>query len=1055
MGEHPTQEILNPSTPSEVVNRLLRAGREQLDGILAIRPSEVEGPCVRLRLEAGLLTDLETEGEATLLGRALLASPSLRDRDRKRLRKEEAAGHGDAGAKAIEEGFLEEDEIARCIIEGLESEFARALVLPDAVVEIEADGPLRGGLLGCIELSLPIDEAILRAAQSGDRFDLARELPFLREIYYATPNAFEIFQLAEERADDVALLERFDGILDLAEVIEVGEFEPWLTIARVESFADQGFLAATNPVQLFQMGCEEERRENLPKALRLFLHAEELGLDDFDLGYRLAEVLQKVGRKDEALDHFHAFAEKCVGQFRIEDTIQAYAHILELDPDNLHIQEKYLTLLARYGRSDEALSSGVGLAKRLQEAGDEERARTLLEQLAEQADANEEVLRLYRDLCLATADPEGATRAAQRLGDLHIERSEYESALEVFQELFLQERENAQVRSRLAELHFRLGNTDKAAEHLDALDELSGWSPTHPSEDASHFYRKLLELGVEDSRVTAWLSQAAQGQESREDSAHYLQRHRDLLREAGDLEGARLAAAELQRLRPDDVDAARALAELERRCGRTAQAGVVLAELVTRLAESEAGPPSADWRALLEELIEVDPLSRIGRQHLLRAIDTAEEPEMRDRLALESAFLSLAAGRVDEARDHLGTLVPPPPLGPVLELCAGILARGGREGGESPADHFRRGANQAVDGGDRSLLSDLADRLEAIAPDDDDLQKLRSAAERLRTPDGPAMGRAPQAMKSSVTGITEKLRGLKTGPKMESGGDTRGGGGVNAALAKLKGLQGGGAPPAPAADTPIAAPAPTAGVDEGPGDLPAPPAPRAAGGGVNAALAKLKGLQGGGAAVPTPAAPEAAPAATADSSSGAGTHDAPGDLPPPSAPAAAAGAVNAALARLKGLKGLKGGGAAATAPTPEVADAPETPGTLVPDATASAPAGDDRPSEPGDLPHPPDPKAAGGGVQAALARLKGLGGTGGAAASPADASPADAPPTDASSTDAAGATDAPAADPATPGDAANVDDCAPLPPPPAPEKGKKLGGMAERLQALRDPEGTG
>ena len=56
----------------------------------------------------------------------------------------------------------------------------------------------------------------------------------------------------------------------------------------------------------------------MQKALRLFQHADELGLDDFDLGYRLAESLQKVGRTEEALSYYHAFAEKCVGQFRID-----------------------------------------------------------------------------------------------------------------------------------------------------------------------------------------------------------------------------------------------------------------------------------------------------------------------------------------------------------------------------------------------------------------------------------------------------------------------------------------------------------------------------------------------------------------------------------------------------------------------------------------------------------------------------------------------------------------------------------------------------------------
>ncbi len=975
------------AAPTEVILRLLKAGRECHDGLLSIRPRDGDGPTLHLRLEQGLLADFETEGEASLLGRALLASPSLRDRDRRRLQKDQAAGHGDAGQKAIEAGFLDEDEIARCIIEGLDQEFSRVLSFENPeIVQTSANAPLAHGLLGCIELSLPLGDAILRGATHADRWDVARELPLLREVYYATPEALEVFRQPEQYPEDAALLEQFDGRFDLAEVIESGQFEPWATIARVRSLAEDGFLAVTNPVQLFQMGCEEERLGALGKALRLFQHSDELGLDDFDLGYRLAGVLQRVGRTREALGHFQAFAEKCVGQFRIEDTIAAYAHILELDPENLAIQEKYLTLLARYGRSDEALASSVALARRLQESGDEGRARSLLEQVVEQADGNEEVLRLYRDLCVATADPDGASQASNRLGTLLLERGDLEAALEEYQSLFFQQQENATVRARLVELHFRLDRPEKAAEHLEALVELSGWRASHPTEEAITFHRYLLDLGVEDSRITAWLSEAARGKESREDSAHYLERHRDLLREAGDFEGARLAAAELGRLRPDDIEAARTLSDLERRCDHPARAGIVLEELVTRLAESESCPPPAQWRELLKELLSVAPLSSVARRHWLSILPDEGEAALRDRLLLECALLAVASGNLDEARAHIARMVPPPPFAPVLELCAGILSRGERQVGDDAATCFRRGAQQAAEGGDRGLLADLLDRLEAVSPDDPDLTKLRGAAERLRTPDAPSMGRSPRVVQGSVAGITEKLRGLKdTGPGISRPTPAPTAGGVHAALARLRGLQGGESPAAPEAPAPMAT-QPSRPLHEtmGQAPLPPPPAPRAAGGGVNAALQRLKGLQGGG------------------------------------------------------------GGQAATAPS---ATGP-SPTPL----TSSTDGG----SGPSPLPPPPPPEKAGGGVQSALAKLRGLQSTGSGPAPanpapPAPAHPAPAHPAPPPSTlSAAGAVDPVEASPPSVRHAGGTPDLAPLPPPPAPEKGKKLGGAAAKLNALRD-----
>ncbi len=934
--------------PYAALSQILRAGRLATDGILEIQPQNGDGPTLRLRLVGGLLVDLETHGEPSLLGRSLLSSPSLRDRDLKRVRRDVAATDADIGQNIIEAGLLDDGEIARCIIAGLDTEFAPLFGHDDLVVLERTDSQLHSGLLGCIDLSLPIEEAILRASISADRWDVARELPLLHEVFGATSMAMEVFREPERFPEDAALLERFDGRLDLAEAIESGEFDNWEALARARDLLDGGYLESTNPVQLFQMGCEEERLGAFAKALRLFQHSDSLGLDDFDLGHRLAEVLQKVGRTEEALHYFKGFSEKCVSQFRIEDTIGVYAQILEIDTENLEIQEKYLSLLARYGRGDEALASGVELARRLQDSGDDTRARALLEQLVEQAEGNEEILRLYRDICLSTADPDGAASAARKLGALYLERGEFETALEVFQELFFQIGDDAGVRAKLIEIHFRLGNHDKASEHLKALHERSGWNARQPSEDAITFHRRLLDLEIEDSSITAWLSEAAKGQESREDSAHYLLRHRDLLREAGDLEGARLAAAELVRMRPEDLEATRTLSEIERRSGNTGRAGVVLEELLVRLAEGEAPPARDEWRALLEETLSVYPFSLIARRYLLETVEDGVETELRDRIGVELALLSVVAGDIEKARAELATIAVPPPISSVLEMCGGVLARGGRVLGEPPEDFFRRGAHHATETGDRGVLLDLVERLVQVAPSDPEIGKLRNGADRLRHSDGQTMGRAPAVVKSSISGITEKLRGLKDGPAGVS--SKKSSGGVNAALARLKGLQGtGGAGGSVVSPAPGIAPSPSssAGDDTLP-PPPPPPAPAAAGGGVNAALARLKGLKGlggGGTAVATePPTPVLTPEREAPFAQGEGEDPAP--LPPPPSPQAAGGGVNAALARLKGLQGLGGATPVAVVETPKDPEAPvlEANGPVTLEDTpsvASAPQGEE------------------------------------------------------------------------------------------------------------------
>jgi len=923
-----TRSALNPA-----LMHILRVGRKRIQGILVVRSSRGSSPPLYLRLQDGLLVDLETEGKPSLLGRALLASPTLREKERRRFRKEEAAGQGETGQLIIAAGLLDEQEIARCILAGLDDELSQLFDMDTPEVIEVGDSELAHGFLGCVDLNLPLDEAFLRAAASRDRWDIARELPLLREVFGATSQAMEVFRQPELYPDESKILQSFDGHLDLAEVIETTNFEHWGILARCRDLHEAGYLQATNPVQLFQFATEEEQKGHHEKAMRLFQHAEELGLDDFDLGHRLAQAFQRVGRTAEALSFYHQFAEKCVSQFRIEETIGVYQRILEIDPSDWVIHERYLNLLARHGRGEEALLGGIELAQHLQQNGDESRARSLLEKLIEHGEDCEELLRLYRDLCLKTADPEGATKAARKLGELYLTRREFALALEVYQGLYQQLQDDPGIRARLSELHFHTGNLEKAREHLEALQRRSGWESRQPTAEAVAFHRRLLEFGMEDATVTAWLAEAAQSQERRDDSAHYLLRHRNLLSESGDLEGARQAASELCRLRPDDLEAVRSWSDLERRCGADGRAALALEEFATRAKKTGISIAEAQWRDLLQELLSIQPLSQVGHARLLEMIDERSEPALRDRILLQSALTSLIRGDIDQSRTQLALLSSPPPLSPVLELCAGIFCQGGQEQ-KRPADSwFRRGAQQAAEQGDRSLLEDLVARLERVSPEDSEVAKLRNTAERLKPVEGTGMSRSPQVVKSGIAGITEKLRGFKEGhstppratPSPSSHPSPAGGGGIQSALARLKGLKGNPAPPSAAVPPPAAAgtqesSVPTTSVPpirvapEGaqaagssPPDLPAPPSPTAAGGGVSAALARLKGLQTpdeSGSAPNVPPPPQQAAVTTSPEDRA--------PLPPPPPPQNSAGGVNAALARLKGLQS----GGPATAATP-------------------------------------------------------------------------------------------------------------------------------------------
>jgi tetratricopeptide (TPR) repeat protein len=178
-----------------------------------------------------------------------------------------------------------------------------------------------------------------------------------------------------------------DGRSAFSEVIEKAveklpeELDAFVALSVIRSLVANGDVASLNPVELFQLGMEFQEAGNHAKAFKLYSRAAELGLDDFDIAFKIAQALEALGRPAEAAAKYREFGDKCLTHTRIEEAIKSYRKAAELEPGALDLQRKLVDILLRENRREEALSTALKLALRRQAAGDSRGALELLLEL--------------------------------------------------------------------------------------------------------------------------------------------------------------------------------------------------------------------------------------------------------------------------------------------------------------------------------------------------------------------------------------------------------------------------------------------------------------------------------------------------------------------------------------------------------------------------------------------------------------------------------------------------------------------------------------------------
>jgi len=202
---------------------------------------------------------------------------------------------------------------------------------------------------------------------------------------------------------------------------------------------------------------------------------------------RMAEILFKSGRQDQAMKKLKVVAETHRIRGEVRQATEVYLRILSFAPVDIPARLRLIDLLAQQARSEEALAQFLELADLYRQMAQIDEARHAL------ADA----LGLVEQ---SAVDPSWSAKILHQMGDIDLSRLDWRHALQSFEKIIAHDPADEKASLSVIDLNLRLGQEDQAAKALDrhleflvhggrsqdALSLLEEMAREHPGKQALH-----------------------------------------------------------------------------------------------------------------------------------------------------------------------------------------------------------------------------------------------------------------------------------------------------------------------------------------------------------------------------------------------------------------------------------------------------------------------------------------------------------------------------------------------------------------------------------------
>ncbi len=226
---------------------------------------------------------------------------------------------------------------------------------------------------------------------------------------------------------DRGLLPQMDGLMDDRRTLIMGIHRD------IQNLAAEGFYGAAMEKAFFAI-------ENAPTFLPLHI--------------TIGDILKEQKKISGAVTKYLAVADVYAVQGKTERALTMLGKVIELQPMNIEVRQRYIDLLEEYGKKEEAIKEYINIADVFYPLAELDSARSAY----------------AKALVLAKTLPDDTTwriKLLKRLADIDIQRLDWESALQTYQEISELSPKNQKISISIVDLNFRLGNNAQAEKEIE------------------------------------------------------------------------------------------------------------------------------------------------------------------------------------------------------------------------------------------------------------------------------------------------------------------------------------------------------------------------------------------------------------------------------------------------------------------------------------------------------------------------------------------------------------------------------------------------------------
>ncbi len=302
-------------------------------------------------------------------------------------------------------------------------------------------------------LKLVPDALILEAARRADEWDrIGRQIR----------SSGEIFVLRKERAADVAenyesstveVSRLLDGRRDVATLIDDSGMGRFAVSKAISELIEANAIRTVSLTEVMGQADDALHHAEWETAIRCYRRALEMERNNLDCRRGLAEALEGIGQKSDALGERKLLSNTLIDLGRKEEAAEELRKAIEDMPTDITARERYVSLLEETGSTRVAEAASIELGRTYLDLGIAEKAREIFSSILEKKPREPAIVaKMLAGACIKAGDVPGAVDAYSKAGEHYLKTEELDEAAIAYEEILKVQPGNSEAKKHLDEI---------------------------------------------------------------------------------------------------------------------------------------------------------------------------------------------------------------------------------------------------------------------------------------------------------------------------------------------------------------------------------------------------------------------------------------------------------------------------------------------------------------------------------------------------------------------------------------------------------------------------